>query len=50
MNDVMNYIVELGVTYGGKLLLAIIVLVVGLMIIKAVKKMLDKLLKKNTID
>ena len=50
MEDFLKKVVELGVTYGGKLLLAIVVLVIGLLGIKSVKKMLNKVLNKDSID
>jgi len=50
MEDFLKKVVELGVTYGGKLLLAIVVLVIGLLVIKSVKKMLNKVLNKDSID
>ena len=39
MEDLINKIMELGVSYGGKLLLALLVLIVGSLAIKTVRKM-----------
>ncbi len=50
MEDIINKIVELCVSYGGKLLLAIVVLIVGMLIIRSVRKMLDRILGKETLD
>ena len=50
MEDVLKKVTELCVTYGGKLLLAIVALIVGLLVIKYVKKLLKKVLDKDSID
>ena len=50
MEDIMNKIYELCISYGGKLLLAIVVLVVGLLVIGSVRKMLNRLLGKDKLD
>ena len=50
MEDFLKKVVELGVTYGAKLLLAIVVLIIGLLVIKSAKKMLNKVLNKDSID
>ncbi len=50
MEDVLKKIVDLGVSYGGKLLLALITLIVGLAVIKAVKKTLERRSEKSSID
>lgn len=39
MEELVSKIMELGVSYGGKLLLALLVLIVGSLAIKTVRKM-----------
>jgi len=46
----LKKIVELCVSYGGKLLLALVVLIAGLLAIKSVRKMLERILGKETLD
>ena len=50
MEDNLKNITELGVSYGGKLLLAIVALVVGLLVIRSVRNMLKKFLDSDSID
>ena len=50
MEDLINKIMELGVSYGGKLLLALLVGIVGSLAIKTVKKMVAKALDRDEVD
>ena len=50
MEELVNKIMELGVSYGGKLLLALIVLVIGSLAIRTIKKMVSKALDKDNVD
>ena len=50
MEDLISKIMELGVSYGGKLLLALIVLVVGTIAIRTIKRLVDKTLDKDNVD
>ncbi len=50
MNQFWNKVIELGATYGGKLLLAIVAALVGLLIIKLICKALKKIFSKSKLD
>jgi len=50
INKYMEQIVDLLVIYGGKILLAIIVLIVGLWLIKKVNKLIGKALDARHVD
>ena len=50
MEDLINKIMELGVSYGGKLLLALLVGIVGSLAIRTVKKMVAKALDRDEVD
>ena len=50
MEDILKNITELGVSYGGKLLLAMVALIVGLLVIRSVRNMLRKFLDSDSID
>lgn len=50
MEELVSKIMELGVSYGGKLLLALLVLIVGSLAIKTVRKMVSRALDKDDVD
>ncbi|MBR4142422.1 MAG: mechanosensitive ion channel family protein, partial [Firmicutes bacterium] len=50
MEDFKRQAIELATTYGGKILLALIVLIVGLFVIKALKKLADKAIDRTKLD
>jgi small conductance mechanosensitive channel len=50
MEEFKSKAIEILSTYGGKLILAVVVLVVGLIIIKLINKFVKKMLEKSRID
>lgn len=50
MDEFMNKIIEIGATSGGKIMLAIIVLIVGLFLIKMITKGVNKHVEKSKMD
>ena len=50
MEDFKRQAIELAATYGGKLLLAIIVLIVGLLVIRALQKLAGKAIDRTKLD
>ena len=50
MEDFKRQAIELATTYGGKLLLAIIVLIVGLLVIRALQKLAGKAIDRTKLD
>ena len=50
MQQFWNKVIDLGATYGGKLLLAIVAALVGLLIIKLICKALKKVFSKSKLD
>ncbi|MBQ3869492.1 MAG: mechanosensitive ion channel, partial [Clostridia bacterium] len=50
MEEFLNKVIELGTTYGGKVILAIVAALVGLLIIKLVCKALKKIFAKSKLD
>ena len=50
MDEFMNKIIDIGATSGGKIVLAILVLVVGLLLIKLITKGVDKRVAKSKMD
>ena len=50
MEDFKRQVIELATTYGGKILLALIVLIVGLFVIKALKRAAGKAIERTKLD
>ena len=50
MEEFVSKVIEIGTTSGGKILLAIVVLVVGLLLIKVIGKAIVKQLEKSKMD
>ena len=50
MEDFKRQVIELATTYGGKILLALIVLIIGSFVIKALKKLADKAIDRTKLD
>ena len=50
MDEFMNKIIDIGATSGGKVVLAILVLVVGLLLIKFITKLVNRHLEKSKMD
>lgn len=50
MEQFLNNVIDMGSTYGGKILLAIVVAIVGLLIIKLLCKMASKAVSKSKLD
>ena len=50
MDEFMNKVIDIGATSGGRVVLAILVLVIGLLLIKFVTKMVNKRLEKSKLD
>ena len=50
MEDFKRQVIELATTYGGKILLALIVLIVGLFVIKALKRVAGKAIERTKLD
>ena len=50
MEEFLNKVIELGTTYGGKVILAIVAALIGLLIIKLICKALKKIFSKSKLD
>lgn len=50
MEEFWNKVVEIGATYGGKIVLALVTLIVGLIVIKAIGRIVRKALEKSAWD
>ena len=50
MDELMKKVIDIGATSGGKILLAIVVLVVGLLLIKFVTKLVNRHLERSKLD
>ena len=50
MDEFMNKVIDIGATSGGKIVLAIIVLIVGLLLIKMITKGVNKHVEKSKMD
>ena len=50
MEEFLNKVIELGTTYGGKVILAIVAALIGLLIIKLICKALKKIFAKSKLD
>ena len=50
MEDFKRQAIELATTYGGKILLALVVLIVGLLVIKALKNLAGKAIDRTKLD
>ena len=50
MDEFMNKIIDIGATSGGKIVLAVLVLVIGLLLIKLLTKMTNRQLEKSRLD
>ncbi len=50
MDEFMKKIIDMGATSGGKIVLAILVLVIGLLMIKFITKLVNKQLEKSKLD
>ena len=50
MDEFMKKIIDMGATSGGKIVLAILVLVIGLLLIRCITKMVNRRLEKSKMD
>jgi len=50
MNEFTAKAIDLATNYGGKLILALIVLIIGLFLIKLLKRLIDKAINKTSLD
>ena len=50
MEEFMNKIIDMGATSGGKIIMAILVLVIGLLLIKFIMKIVNRQLEKSKMD
>ena len=50
MEEFVNKAIEIGATSGGKIILAILVLIAGLLLIKLINKVVKKQLEKSKLD
>ena len=50
MDEFMNKVIDIGATSGGKIVLAIIVLIVGLLLIKMITKGVNRHVEKSKMD
>ncbi|MBR6704918.1 MAG: mechanosensitive ion channel, partial [Lachnospiraceae bacterium] len=50
MKEFMNKVIDMGATSGGKIIMAILVLVVGLLLIKFIMKIVNRQLEKSKMD
>ena len=50
LEEFLKKVIDIGSTYGGKLILALAALVVGLLVIKLISKVVNKLMRRSKLD